>query len=370
MQFNDYFPYFLGEGPLFGYLLLAAALLCHMPTSRCATAAAGICCGLAILTKQIGLLAVFGLCAAAVIARSTFPRRKEALLDTLRLAVLVVLPPVIFEVLKFVVLGPRGYTANLAGFLGAIADHSQSPNSRIVAFWNALGLYQVTPAVAILTGLIAVAEAWWAVRSWRRIGSSAAARLWFVLMAGAVVHFLYIGLFSDLRSRYFFVGIGLGAFALPVPLLVLSRRSAIVVFVSFLIFIASGARQSLNWPLRNVSGWMSLERARVLKLIEGDSDLPVVSQSWQTGFDIIYMLNGNHSWFYTNDEKLLPDLNGFVVLNSLFIGKQYQFYKDLPAVCDRILTCDYTRSTIAKVRTPDRLRIELERLVKIGEAAV
>jgi hypothetical protein len=344
--YQDYYTGFFGEGPAFGFLLIAAALLSSEQIDRTTVAVAGLCFSLALLTKLVALFCAAGIAGVWLLRELCDPR--EAVRRTLLLCVATLAPLAVFELIKLAVLGSNDYIANWHAFVSITETLHEAPAERIARFLEVLrddytfdrNLIGFALCVGVATFLLPE------IRS----------PFGLTLLGGATAHVIYIFCISSMMVRYFWLGIVMLAFAVAAPALSLRWRSAAVYLTAFFLLWATPHRfWDVQWQARAFDGSTLRAQRAILSVIDSYPNLPIVSQWWGTIDDVIYLLPGQRKWYATNDVADLTSMNTFVVLNNFavraaeptsmnvlvvlndnFAIKDSTFYKTLVATCKPI----------------------------------
>ena len=79
-----------------------------------------------------------------------------------------------------------------------------------------------------------------------------------------------------------------------------------------------------------------MEQQHVLETIGRHPELPVVTQWWGAGYDIIYLLPSSTTWYVTNDERSIARMKAIVAMNKRFI-KNDVFYTRVSELCKQLI---------------------------------
>jgi hypothetical protein len=95
----------------------------------------------------------------------------------------------------------------------------------------------------------------------------------------------------------------------------------------------------LHRPLYTLHEWVRTstvptERAFVVKLLDGNPDLPYVAQYWASIFDVIYLRDNEGTWLYEANLSSLQDRDFIAVINDVFTDKKGPFFKSIVARCE------------------------------------
>jgi hypothetical protein len=348
--YQDYVAYMFGEPTSFGYVLVGGALLSFYSDQDRALRAAGLCFGLALLTKYLALFSAAGVGLAFLISEFRHHGWRRTGEKLLQIATCAAAPLILFEAVKFLTLGPSGYAnhwSQLADILQAY-HHHQSAN-RLLEFSNVIGnQYTIgwTQAAALTFSAAIVGLFVW------RFGPHGTRLFCVALFAGGLFHLAYFLAISQMWPRYCWPGIALMVFALASPLLLLEFRNAVawVLVCAVTVATPSAIAHSVTFSTRYGMGGgvttrrgaadyaeIARERDSLLRLFMDHPGVLLAGQSWLSTFDTLYLLQEDRPWLITNDENRLPFLNAIVFFYERFADTRYPSMQGVLKSC-RLMT--------------------------------
>lgn len=328
-----YFGVFTGEVPALGFVLLGTALL----TTREGfywQMLAGLSFALALLTKQIALFAISGV---VLIWFMQLVYRKDGKKAVVALGVMffsMIVPLLLWEIIKLSSLGLAGYhdlwirtlyeTKRMA--VGDDADRLERFLSTLI------DMYWPVVIVSVIMLCITV------VIVWKNHKNDSVLMFPIAIWSGAFLYLIYIVALSTMWARYYFIGIGMLAFACGATLLLLDLRMRWFVICVLVTTVGIHAYRDVyglvQWS--SASG-LSKERHEVLKMIRRSPGLPIAARSWHSFYDIAYLLDSDRVWVLESnslDEILNQDF--IAVINNAF-GDKARFFNAVKGGCDVIL---------------------------------
>jgi hypothetical protein len=335
--YQDYVAYMIGEPTAFGYVLVGGALLSFYSDQDRALRAAGLCFGLALLTKYLALFSAAGVGLAFLISEFRHHGWRRTGEKLLQIATCAAAPLILFEAVKFLTLGPSGYAnhwSQFATILQSYHDH-QSAN-RLIEFSNVIANYYTigwTQAAALTFSAAIVGLFVW------RFGPHGARLFCVALFAGGLFHLAYFLAISQMWPRYCWPGIALMVFALASPLLLLEFRNAVawVLVCAVTVATPSAIAHSITFSTRYADLEIARERDSLLRLFMDHPGVLLAGQSWHSTFDTLYLLREDRPWLTTNDENRLPFLNAIVFFYERFADTRYPSMQGVLKSC-RLMT--------------------------------
>lgn len=295
---HGYFSQYLGEAPLVGFLLLGCAMLARDDMDTRRVALAGLCFGLALLTKQIAVFCTLGALSVWSL-RQLLLSRADAAKPIALVALWAAAPVIAYEFIKLVALGWSGYMANIAGLLEYVGNYHPSQPDRLAAFTAMLrNDYAIVPGTLMFIGLaLGVTVAAATSSRWRTAPPTFA----MMLFAAAALHLLYVLVLSRTWERLFWPGLMALMLAAVSPVLFAPRRTAIAGAVAFALLAVPPAAvlDGYRLQLQNTDGSVVEEQRRVVRIISSQPELAVTSIGWPSLFDTIYRWPAQGSWHVT-----------------------------------------------------------------------
>jgi len=334
--YRDYYSFFIGEAPACGYFLVGCTIL-HLYRRPSRLYVAGLFLSAALLTKLILLFSAAGAGAAWLILNAN---RKSIVRQVLILSAGVITPLALFEFTKLVALGIDGYAQNWHHFLYFMSSQHVPPTDRRSLFMTELtNVYQVTlPFLLCFAASVALAIALLFRKDRMDVRGL---ELGAMYAAAAFSGFVYFAFFSNEWSRYLWQSAFAISFAIGSPLLPLRSVAGLlsaVTAVCFLIASPSKLERFYRSQTANTDGRILLEKREVLQLLETHRDLPLLGQSWQSIFDIVYLLPDGRRWLtLSSDERVINQ--PVIVLWNRFInrtGKYDAFPSSVEYHCSRL----------------------------------
>lgn len=346
---HDYYSKYLGEVPAFGFIALGAATLVRREPSKRSITLAGICFGLALLAKFLALFSILGICGIWLL--TCFQReRKRAFPSIMYLGFGFLLPILPFEAIKLMGLGWSGYLQHWRDFL-FWSSYNHTPGvvglvRPVQVLRESYLMSQGSALLIVLIILLAISSRF--LPSVRREDSLFA----LMLFAGVFVNLLYVLLYPPRFTRYLWIGVVLCSFAVVTPVLFARRSVAFGAVVGFFLLFATPGRfeAATSTQLGGLDGRLVREQARVLEVLESYEHLPLVSESWGSFFDIVYLLPEDRKWYAAYDPRglsplnspetkvgdFVEDLNALVVMNKNFVLPTSPFAAEIQSHCSRI----------------------------------
>jgi hypothetical protein len=326
----------LGEPTTLGYLLIAALLLNRLPSRNGAVIAGGVL-SLAFLTKQIALFGALGIVGAWIVT-CVIERIPLAtvMLRTAAMAAAGAILPALFELSKLWTLGPPGYRSlwkTAVKFTKEQAVGAGDPASRWSEFLRVLrDSYWISPLLLVLfclAGLVAI------VLAIRRGGARPGERVAFLLWSGAVAHLAYTGFVSILWVRYFWVGAGLGCFAVAAFLLESTPRTRVVALALLLVSIPAFGLHARVFDLHRwwTESHPESERAEIVRMTASRPRVPLVAAGWSSIYDIVYLRRDTPRWFVGSTAEALRGETFFAITNAAFTDRDGEFARAVEATC-------------------------------------
>lgn len=323
-----YFSTFIGEVPAFGFVLVGGGLLSAANT-RAWLVLAGLAFSAAYLTKQITLFAVVGIMLTWIISEGKGRGARAVLKDFCIIAAAMVFLPIVFEIVKLISLGYASYTELWAQAAKETSKMALAIlDRRLELFFEIVGrdygAFHVLIALFLLLGGM---FAWQCVRR-----SNASFGL--MLYSGAFSYLLYIGTLSTMWPRYFWIGVGLMAFALASSLLAASSRVRLLVIFSLIIVGGFPAYTNTSKIVQqSAETELAGERKELLGRLVGSST-PLVGRSWHSFYDIVYLMESNRRWVSEGGLGLIDGREFMAVLNSAY-GDEGRFFYSVTNNCQR-----------------------------------
>ena len=328
--YRGYYSNYIGEAPAVGFFLIGTALL-HRANSRSAVFTAGILFSAALLTKLILLFCCVGACAAWFISKIVRDQVR-AFVDSAVLTSGVALPLLSFELVKLVTLGVAGYWRYWSGLIVTTESLHAVPIDRWSTFLREITIYQITPGVCIF---VFVTCALLAIQRFIRTDdlSERAHSLQMMLFGAAALQAIYFVYFSAMWSRYFWSGIAAIAFGGVVPVLGAGALVRWATILSFAAMVASpqALLRFYTAQTERTDGSVIAEKREMIRLIESRPDLAVVGQSWQSTFDITFLLPIRRTWRNNNDFSSVG--SALVIWNKEFLNKAYPLPAEVASKC-------------------------------------
>jgi hypothetical protein len=340
-HYQWYLPMFVGEMPAFGFTLLGSCLLVASPLSTRRSIAAGLAFGMALMAKQLALVAVVGVLTVwTILAFRAGGRVRVIGRSLVTLGGALVVPLAAFEAIKFVTLGPDGYAralAEQAALTKSLAVGTMPFAQRLSTFSTVLdGTYQVDLAVLVCFGLAVTLAV-------VRRGASPGARMTLLLGGGAVSMLAYVLVFSIMWPRYFYIGTALGAAAIAAPLVDRSRRVVLGWLCILMVAIATPTQVSATWSLWLDGPPVARELAAVQQELGRHRNLVIVSRWWGTFYDVAFQLPESRRWMLLSEVDRQPAQPFLFVNNETFAPKDEADYQALRSTCELLLSAGQYR---------------------------
>ena len=295
-----YIGMLIGEPVAFGFLLVARIVLAFSGDRR-AVLAAGLCCSLAILTKQISVFPVAGIAAAWALSVARDRGSGSSVGRIGLLAAGIISMPLAWEALKLVRLGLDGYRESLWASKSLIAAEGFGTGAlidRLGSFVAGVDSSYVPAAVLcrrrgwILSGRHPHA----APGARARVDRALAAYAW----AGSAVNLAYVAFVSTLMLRYYWIAVAMAVVAAAAPLLALQFRPRLFSAVSLVIVLVAVV---LIGPLLQLYGWFrdstaARERANIVAILEREPSTPYAADQWSSILDVVYANDERGTWAY------------------------------------------------------------------------
>jgi hypothetical protein len=330
-----FFFIFIGEAPLLGFLLLGAVILATEGGTKRGVLIGGFTLSLALMTKLIGVFSVAGI-GLAWLAREAGCQRSQLPERVSILAASLSAPLVAFEGVKLIALGQLRYVERWHEFFNLVSAQHISPPDRSLELQRVvatdLHFTLVTAAVVVLSSILVLSA------TVRLSSKDKGAYLGSLMLGGAICHISYFIFFSNLWARYLWPSVALTCFAISSPVLFASQRRPIPYIIALLILLASasGVGTFFTRDVRGISPSLRSEQQHVLETIGRHPGLPVVTQWWGSGYDIIYLLPSSRAWYVTNDERSVAGMKAIVAMNKRFI-KNDVFYTRVSELCKQVV---------------------------------
>ena len=307
---NWHFGALLGEPIAYGFLLIGVTTLAFYP-GRAGILAGGVALSLALVTKQVTIFPIFGIFVAWCTLRARSGGRLSSLVGlALALGLSIVSLPIMFELFKLAQLGLDGYLALLRDTVSFTTGHpGQSASIELPARWAMFIEVLLTQYIPPVFGAaLAVGSAAYLAHSYtleRKVRP--VLRLAVLLWSGAVLHLAYVLFISALWPRYFWIGVALAVAATALPLLLFSRGMRLATLITVGVLVVSLGMDSRLIGLFNYfeQSPQGAERAEVVRLLSDRSETPYIARSWQSIYDIVYLMPDEGTW------AVVPDANRF-----------------------------------------------------------
>lgn len=333
-----FFGVFIGEAVAFGFMLIGVICIAE-PMPQRWLVGAGLCFGLAFLTKEIALFAIAGVVGTWFVVNVCHRATRTTLVRRAAILVLAVLAlAMLFEVVKLATLGVARYRTLLEQASNARAYQGVGSGNfaeRSALFWKFFSQSYLSPGlfIGLMVGCSIILGL-----CWRYPGKSSHYTKRFILFAWAAVgaYFLYILLIAPVWPRYFWIGIALMLAAISAPILqvgsVLRLALITTIFISTLAFGLH--RQTLATRFWASQSPAAAERADVVKVLDNHSDLPYAGQFWQCIFDILFLRRDEGVWAYEPNVVKLRGQVFIAIMNNVFSAKNSSFVKSVESACE------------------------------------
>lgn len=284
----------LGEAAAALLTLLGMAVLAWNPESRRWVFLSGVCLGLALTSKTLAIvlaIPAFGyLLARVVLGRG---QRTDRFWLLLAAAVGYLLPTALFELWKLVYFGGADYLVNLREWLDfytIISSGGDAPLSEKLASYVSyfpFSLLILLTAVAVVAVLLTV----------DRRTPVAALRLFWLVVAAALLAFGYFLVAAPNNPRYALFGMILGLFAVACVCFSRARPLVTIGLAVILVLPFVPPMDQLREPIRATiaGGYRPSDRVANLELTakwleENQTDQPFIANWWATIDDVEYMM--------------------------------------------------------------------------------
>lgn len=343
----------LGEVPT-SLLILLGLLVFLRRESRFNQILSGVLFSLAVEAKFLSVVAFLAFLAVqAFIFRRGQSESKSFYIKNYLYRILFVgagflLPIMLFESWKFLVLGPSGYLENMRGFLQFVGETGTSINSpssvsqlytaRIDSLADRFGIW--LPSVGFML-----------ILSWFMLNKDVdLKRLYIILTCIVIVYSFYWFFISNGRARYIIICLVLLNFILTLSLL--SSRPKVYIFLYFalLIVFPSNIWIRLGYPLDNINGKYfqpSSQTKALLKtseeisqIIYANPEKKIATQWWATAADVEYILDSSLNFTTFRDDSLYDENSIWVVVNTRFMDSADKDFNELLANCKNVQGID------------------------------
>jgi hypothetical protein len=321
------FALFLGETPSFGFILLGLILL-STSNRNGGIAIAALCFSAAISTKLIAVILVGGIATAWLwLQIRNHGAATDIVMRTTILALGILSLPIMFEVVKFVALGPAGYRdvtsllVHQIGEWGVLTDVVEKPRPRLMGFLNSLSIFIPSVIVGIAAAVSAFALL---LRSRKGVEHTRAlaARMCALAAAGTVAHFGYLMLLSDVwRPRYFWIGIAIGCVAIAAPVLSLTVRDRAVAALAIIAVAGAFGLRGFSGAHREAERLAvatQRDRLAVLHALSERRSLPVGGRTWISIADVLFEVESGRVWAAEPDIERFRHTEFVALLNTAY----------------------------------------------------
>ncbi len=342
----------LGEIPAALSLLLGVLLFYHSE-ARLIRFLAGLVMGLAVLAKLSALIGI-GVFILVLLLRDRIGRRRlmpvvsrELIGALAAVAVGFILPILLFEVWKFIVLGAAGYAANFSAswnYIHAQAGESH-PGKTLLALYSDGVTALLTRFHILLPDLVFVLAVVWLI-----VRDDAKLRQLYVALACMIVVYSAWWLFASIGwPRYFIIALPIIVFVVALPFL---RRSSgwriHLPYALLLLAWSSFSWSSLAQPISELQGsWFtpSAQTQALLKVKDilepvAERNGTIITQWWATGIDIEYILDTHHSITHEMDLDSIGKHRYWIAVNTKWMGENDQRLTTLLAACPNVRMID------------------------------
>lgn len=336
---NWYFGALLGEPVAFAFLLMGTALLAVEIKGRVVLAA--ICFSLAFLTKQISGFAVAGIVFSWIIVSIYEHTSLLTILRRLTILILVGLSlPITFEAIKLATLGFEGYLVSTKKILDSVSSQTLSLGNVGDRWTRFLSIvHQSYMPLALVVGLAIGSAFLFLLFRYRIPKMNAVLRFAAFAWVGSAVYFGYIILFSNLWTRYLWIGIAIALAAVAAPLLLLEIRGRFtVIFLLLVGIISSGFYSQLQALYTYIStSTVYQERSTVIQILNDHPEVPYASQYWSSIYDVVYLREFEGKWAFGPGVNSLRGKEFIAIVNHVFTDKNSPFFVEVSGTC-KLLT--------------------------------
>ncbi len=342
----------LGEVP--AALLMILGILIFLDSDRKSNQIlTGVLFYLAVQAKVLALVAIVVFIVALLFVYP--PNRSESFSVFLRkttvricyLGLGFIIPLILFEAWKFVVLGPSGFIENWNTYI----HHMGISGAQLSRSFSWLDLYQERSGILmdrfgispVNIGLI-LTVVWLMIRNDKNLR-----RLFFVLTSIIAVYSFWWLFFSIGWARYFIICLVLLIFTISLPLLSLRSKSYILLYVVLIIIFSSNNWTKLGYSFKGLAGkyFMPttqtrslLETASTLSRTAGSDNERIATEFWATAADIEYIMPNSLNFTSFRDVTLMNSDSYWLAVNTRFVDKNDKDFSDLLERCKQTQEID------------------------------
>jgi hypothetical protein len=330
------FGIFVGEPVAFGFVLLAIVRLATVRT-RSGALVAGLCAGLAVMTK---LIAVFPV-AALALSWAVIEWRSRRIDDGGRLGQRLLAlftgligPNLLFELIRLVSLGAPAYIRSWRDILAQTASLgtvARTPFDLPGLIVTALERSYIALPVLVTMVIALLALLRWGAGSpgshpdWQRLAALA--------LFAAVGSWLYAFVRGTVYDRYLFVGVALTYAMVAFIVLGLNRRARPIWLATLVLAAAVFDPAVLAKPYLHSNVDVHAERVAVVSALSSEPELPYAANWWPSIQQFQYLMPEGGTWAYGRAVARFADRPFVALIDAHFAGASTDFVRSVRATC-------------------------------------